>query len=141
MSLCGIGIDVTDIGRIERLVATGGDRFVRRWFTSPEVDECRDSRGRTSPHRLAVRFAAKEAAWKALGGDAREGVPWRLIEVRSSRAGGFSVSFSGRLADSHTEKLTLHVSVSTTGTTATAYTIAEREDVGQLRDSSAADRP
>ena len=73
-----VGIDIIEIDRIARTLARFGDRFLRRVYTEAEVVYCRGKHG-----RLAARFAAKEAAAKALGVGIfwREGVYWRDVEV------------------------------------------------------------
>ena len=65
MTIIGTGIDATDIPRIERVLRRYGDRFLERIFTPAEVAYCQRRRN-PAPH-LAGRFAAKEAAMKALG--------------------------------------------------------------------------
>ena len=79
MNIVGIGIDATEIPRIERTLEEFGDRFVYRIFTDPEIAYCRRRRN-PAPH-FAGRFAAKEAAMKALGTGHSRGVSWRDIEV------------------------------------------------------------
>jgi holo-[acyl-carrier protein] synthase len=79
MTVLGIGIDATDIPRVADIVSRYGDRFVRRVFTDAEVLYCTRHRN-PAPH-LAGRFAAKEAAMKALGTGHAEGVLWQDIEV------------------------------------------------------------
>lgn len=87
MTIHGVGIDVADPERFARLVARGGDRFVLRWFTAAEATQCG---GAVGP--LAVRYAAKEAVWKALGPSGWRGpLPWRDIEVLES--GGRAAAF------------------------------------------------
>lgn len=76
-----VGVDVIEIGRIERALARFGDRFLRRVYTERE----RDRYGHR-PAELAARFAAKEAVMKALGTGIR-GVRWRDIEVLPNRRG------------------------------------------------------
>lgn len=84
MTIVGIGLDATDIPRVERAIARYGDRFVHRIFTGAEIAYC-SSKHRPAPH-YAARFAAKEAAMKALGTGLARGVTWRDIEV--VRGGG-----------------------------------------------------
>ena len=84
MTILGIGIDAADIPRVERAIARYGDRFVHRIFTEAEIAYC-SSKHRPAPH-YAGRFAAKEAAMKALGTGLARGVSWRDIEV--VRGGG-----------------------------------------------------
>ncbi|MCS5690288.1 MAG: holo-ACP synthase [Acidimicrobiales bacterium] len=83
MEIIGSGIDATDLSRIERLLKRYGERFLARVFTPGEVAYCQHRRNPV-PH-LAGRFAAKEAAMKALGTGRSQKVLWRDIEVvRSS---------------------------------------------------------
>jgi len=84
MNILGIGLDATDIPRIAELLERYGDRFLHRVFTPGEIAYCTKRRN-PAPH-LAGRFAAKEAAMKALGTGQSQGVLWKDIEV--VRAGG-----------------------------------------------------
>src|SRR6186713_2835092 len=79
MDIIGIGMDATEIDRIEAAVARYGDRFLRRVFTEGEIAYAHRRRN-PAPH-LAGRFAAKEAAMKALGTGHSQGVLWRDVEV------------------------------------------------------------
>ncbi len=76
-----VGLDIIEIGRIERVVARWGESFLHRVYTEAELELCRNR----AP-QLAVRFAAKEAVMKALG-TGTKGVGWRDIEVISDRNG------------------------------------------------------
>jgi len=71
----GLGVDIVEISRVRRL-ARRAPRFLPRVFTSREIAYCR-SKKNPWPH-FAVRFAAKEAVWKALG---RAGIALKDIEV------------------------------------------------------------
>src|SRR5215213_8449548 len=79
MNILGLGFDATDIPRIASTVERYGDRFLHRVFTEGEIAYCTRRRN-PAPH-LAGRFAAKEAAMKALGTGHSRGVLWRDIEV------------------------------------------------------------
>jgi holo-[acyl-carrier protein] synthase len=79
MNSLGLGFDATDIPRIASTVERYGDRFLHRVFTEGEIAYCTRRRN-PAPH-LAGRFAAKEAAMKALGTGHSRGVLWRDIEV------------------------------------------------------------
>jgi holo-[acyl-carrier protein] synthase len=78
-NIIGMGLDATEIERIADMITRYGDRFVRRIFTDGEIAYC--MRRRTSAIHFAGRFAAKEAAMKALGTGHSQGVLWRDIEV------------------------------------------------------------
>jgi holo-[acyl-carrier protein] synthase len=84
MNILGIGIDATDIPRLADVLERYGDRFLQRVFTEGEIAYCTRRRN-PAPH-LAGRFAAKEAAMKALGTGHSRGVFWKDIEV--VRGGG-----------------------------------------------------
>jgi holo-[acyl-carrier protein] synthase len=79
MTIIGTGLDATEIARIAETIERYGDRFVRRIFTEGEIAYCRRKRDFVSS--FAARFAAKEAAMKALGTGHSRGVYWKGIEV------------------------------------------------------------
>jgi holo-[acyl-carrier protein] synthase len=78
-NIIGLGLDATDIARIADTIRRYGDRFVHRIFTEGEMAYC--TRRRIPAIHFAGRFAAKEAAMKALGTGHSQGVLWRDIEV------------------------------------------------------------
>src|SRR5213078_1385170 len=78
-NIIGLGLDATDIDRIAATIERYGDRFVRRIFTDGEVAYC--TRRKVPAIHFAGRFAAKEAAMKALGTGHSQGVLWRDVEV------------------------------------------------------------
>lgn len=78
-NIIGLGLDATDIDRIAATMARYGDRFLTRIFTSGEIAYC--TRRRAPAVHFAGRFAAKEAAMKALGTGHSRGVLWRDVEV------------------------------------------------------------
>ena len=77
--IIGMGIDATDISRISDAIEKYGDRFLRRIFTDGELAYCH--RRRVPAIHFAARFAAKEAAMKALGTGHSQNVLWRGVEV------------------------------------------------------------
>jgi holo-[acyl-carrier protein] synthase len=79
MRIIGIGLDATEIPRVAAVFRRYGDRFLQRVFTPGEIEYC--FRHRDPAPSLAARFAAKEAAMKALGTGLGRGVTWRDIEV------------------------------------------------------------
>jgi holo-[acyl-carrier protein] synthase len=79
MDIIGMGLDATEISRIAETIERFGDRFVHRIFTDGEIAYCR--RKRDAASSFAARFAAKEAAMKALGTGHSRGVYWTGIEV------------------------------------------------------------
>ena len=78
-SIIGLGLDATDIHRIAETIERYGERFLHRIFTEGEVAYA--IRRRVPAIHFAGRFAAKEAAMKALGTGHSQGVLWRDVEV------------------------------------------------------------
>jgi holo-[acyl-carrier protein] synthase len=78
-NIIGLGLDATDIDRIADTIDRYGERFLHRIFTEGEMAYC--LRRRVPAIHFAGRFAAKEAAMKALGTGHSQGVLWRDIEV------------------------------------------------------------
>ena len=93
MNVRGIGVDLTVIPRMRRVVERWGERFLRRVFTDEELAYCRRRRDPV-PH-LAARFAAKEATLKALGTGLSMGIAWRDLEVRRERGAAPTMVLSG----------------------------------------------
>jgi holo-[acyl-carrier protein] synthase len=83
VSVRGIGIDLVFLARMRAIIARWDERFVRRVFTDGEIAYCRARRDPV-PH-FAARFAAKEAALKALGTGLTMGVNWRELECASGQ--------------------------------------------------------
>ena len=126
--IVGTGIDATDIRRIEQAAGRYGQRFLRRVFTDREIAYCERHKNRFE--RYAARFAAKEAAMKALGTGWRRGIRWKDIEVVNLPGGKPTVQFSGEAARI-AEKLKVTnaaVSLTHTATQAFAQVILETRD-------------
>ena len=83
--IIGIGTDIIDITRIERVINRFGDRFKNRVFTKKEILKCEARK--LSANSYAKRYAAKEACSKALGTGFRKSVYWRDIEVINNKTG------------------------------------------------------
>lgn len=79
MAVKGIGVDVVKVERIVEALERFGERFEKRIFTEAERAYCRGHKD-PLPH-LAARFAAKEAAFKAIGTGLSNGVGWTQAEV------------------------------------------------------------
>lgn len=92
--IVGIGVDIAETVRIGEALQRHGDRFSRRLFTPAEIDYCEKFRNKAE--RYAARFAAKEAAFKALGTGWGEGVRWLDVEITHQPTGKPEVILSGR---------------------------------------------
>ncbi|TPG61184.1 holo-ACP synthase [Roseomonas nepalensis] len=93
--ILGLGNDMVDIRRIERTIARHGDRFLERIFTEAERAKAERRGERTRVATYAKRFAAKEAASKALGTGFRAGVFWRDLGVVNLPSGQPTLRMTG----------------------------------------------
>jgi holo-[acyl-carrier protein] synthase len=125
--IVGIGVDAVDIDRIERMFASKSERMLNRLFNAGEVAFL--SAKRSPAQHLAVRLAAKEAAYKALSGnELARGIGWRDVEVISRPDGAPELRLHGRAAERFAElaATTIHVSLTHSTATAIAVVIIER---------------
>jgi holo-[acyl-carrier protein] synthase len=91
--ILGIGSDLVDVGRIEKVIERHGERFLSRIFTAAE--RARAERRVNRAATYAKRFAAKEACAKALGTGLRAGVFWRDMGVVNLPSGQPTLRLSG----------------------------------------------
>ncbi|MBX9823070.1 holo-ACP synthase [Afipia birgiae] len=95
--IIGIGSDIIDITRIEKVIGRHGDRFIDRIFT--EAERAKAERRSKMPKLIwatyAKRFAAKEACSKALGTGIRRGVWWRDMGVVNMPGGRPTMKLTG----------------------------------------------
>lgn len=123
--IVAIGVDSVAIDRLADLWQRGGDRFARRILTEDELTYCRS---RANPaESLAARFCAKEAIMKCLGTGWAMGIGFRQIEVRRTADGAVHAALSGAASVRATTLgiRRLHLSLTHTQTTATAFAVAE----------------
>jgi holo-[acyl-carrier protein] synthase len=125
--IVGIGIDAVEIDRVGRMFADKGERMLHRLFTDDELSYIK---GKPLPaQHLAVRLAAKEAAYKALAGnELARGIGWRDVEVVSRADGAPTLRLHGR-AEQRFQELggaAIHVSLTHSVTTAVAVVVVER---------------
>ncbi len=95
--IVGTGIDIAEVPRIRKAIERFGDRFVQRVFTPGEILYCDSKANRVE--RYAARFAAKEAAMKAIGTGWNHGVRWRDCEVTRMPGGRPTLTFHGKAAE------------------------------------------
>ena len=93
--IIGIGTDLCEIGRVQRLVDRYGERFARKILVDAEMD--RFLRHRKPAAYLAKRFAAKEAFSKAMGTGIHYPVNWHNVSVENGRSGRPMLRFSDSL--------------------------------------------
>ena len=91
--ILGVGSDLVDVRRIERVIERHGDRFLLRVFT--ETERAKADRRVTRTETYAKRFAAKEACAKALGTGFRAGVFFRDLGVINLPSGRPTMKLTG----------------------------------------------
>ena len=95
--ILGIGNDIVSVERIESLLDKFGERFIKKVFTKEE--ETRSLKNSKPAASLAKRFAAKEAAWKALGDQRQIGINWKDMGVRNNKSGKPFLELTGKAAE------------------------------------------
>ena len=96
--IIGLGSDIVDIRRIESVIARHGERFLERVFTSTERAKAARRTEQIRAATFAKRFAAKEAAAKALGTGFRNGVFFSDLGVVNLRSGQPTLEMTGGAA-------------------------------------------
>ncbi len=95
--IVGTGIDIAEVPRIRQSIERFGLRFLQRIYTPGEIRYCDSKANRFE--RYAARFAAKEAAMKALGTGWNHGVRWRDCEVTRMPGGRPTMVFHGKAGE------------------------------------------
>jgi holo-[acyl-carrier protein] synthase len=129
--IISIGIDIIEVARVREVLGRT-PRFVARVFTAGEREYCegRGGAATAAAQHYAARFAAKEAAFKALGTGWRGGLAWQDIEVISNAAGAPSLAFHNLARELFTRSgaVVAHLSISHTTEHAIAQVVLERRD-------------
>lgn len=88
------GVDIIEIRRIKESIEETGERFLERVFTKNEIIYCESKKAQKYQH-YAARFAAKEAAFKAISQELKDkySICWKDIEILNDEQGRPSVSF------------------------------------------------
>lgn len=124
--IIGLGVDIAEVPRVQAAIERRGQPFLRRVFTPREIEYC--ERFKNKFERYAGRFAAKEAAMKALGTGWRRGIRWVDLEVVRERSGRPTISLAGEAAKIAAQLGVKHISVSITHTEAQALAQVIFED-------------
>ncbi len=95
--IVGTGIDIVEVARVAAAIERFGRRFLERVFTENEIRYCQSKHN--VMERFAARFAAKEAAMKALGTGWRGGVQWKDFEVAREIGGRPTMRLAGKAAE------------------------------------------
>ena len=124
----GIGVDIVQMARIRDALERYGERFVNRIYCPAEVEMCNAAEGDGRIVRYAVRFAAKEAAFKAFRDDLGDKLSWHDFEVKPDNMGEPMLALSGRAAEvcKTLGIKRIHLSLSHTNVSASAIVVAEK---------------
>jgi len=123
--IIGIGLDIIEIARVQDGLLKGSERFLNKLFTVNEQRYC-NTRVRPAQH-FAVRFAAKEAIFKALGTGWRGKLKWTEIEICTHESGAPYPVFTGAVAEQVQQRAIQkwHLSLTHIDETAAAFVVAE----------------
>ena len=125
--IVSIGIDIIEVRRVSEVLART-PRFAERVFTEAERTYC-DGRGAVAAQHFAARFAAKEAALKALQTGWRGGIGWHDVEIATRDSGAPYLVLHGVAKELFEKSGATHAHLSMSHTTehAIAEVILERE--------------
>lgn len=123
----GLGTDIIECSRIGEMIHKHGELFLNRVFTQQEIAYC--SSRKTSNQHYAGRWAAKEAALKALGTGWAKGIQWTDIAVSHQLGGKPIITIDGVAAEIAKEQgiAEIKLSISHCRHYAVAYCIAVGE--------------
>jgi holo-[acyl-carrier protein] synthase len=125
--IVGTGIDIAEVNRIANSIARFGRRFLERVFTADEIRYCESKANKAE--RYAGRFAAKEAAMKAIGTGWNRGVTWRDVEVRRAPGSRPTMEFHNKAGEFFRQlgAVRAHLSITHTKDSAMAQVILESD--------------
>jgi holo-[acyl-carrier protein] synthase len=109
-----MGVDIAEVERIRGAIERHGEVFLKRVYTTREREYC--ERFRNKYERYAGRFAAKEAAMKALGTGWRLGVRWVDLEVVRETSGRPTLALGGEAGKIAEQLGVKHIALSITHT-------------------------
>ncbi|CCO24530.1 holo-[acyl-carrier-protein] synthase [Maridesulfovibrio hydrothermalis] len=123
--IIGLGIDITELDRIERSLEKFGERFMEKILTEKEMKLIPE---KNPVPFLAARFAAKEAAVKALGTGFAEGVTFQCIEILRLESGAPQLNFLGKALERSRliEVDSIHISITHGRDNAAAVVVLEK---------------
>jgi len=117
IQIIGIGIDIVDVSRFDKLKLSNKNKFLNRFFTKRELKYC-FSKNNIAEH-LATKFAGKEAVSKALSSTLRTDINFKEIEIINELSGAPKV----HLQSDMTNKYQVLISLSNESDTAVGVAI------------------
>jgi holo-[acyl-carrier protein] synthase len=133
--IIGLGEDLVAIDRIQKLIESKGDAFLKKCFTAAEIKKAalHNSIERTAAY-YAKRFAAKEACLKAMGTGMRDGLSWHDMDIDNDELGRPVLNISGGVAErlkNMCDHPALHITLSDEAVIAHATVIIETRSTVQ----------
>ena len=122
--IIGLGTDLVEIARIDRVYQRHGERFARRILTPTEYLQFTDRQYCVA--YLAKRFAAKEAIVKAFGTGFRGLMQWQNIEVLADRLGKPVANLLNGAAEQLEQQSTISITISDERQYALAFALYHR---------------
>ena len=110
MAIVGLGTDIAEIERVEKALVRSGDSFAQRILTEQELERFHSMKQQA--RFLAKRFAAKEAASKALGTGIAQGVTFHDFSITNDQYGAPYLSLSGKASEIAKMKQVEHIHLS-----------------------------
>jgi len=125
--IVGTGIDIAEVERIAQSIDRFGRRFLERVFTADEIRYCESKANKAE--RYAGRFAAKEAAMKAIGTGWNRGVTWHDVVVSRAPGGRPTITYHNQAAEFFRAlgAVRAHLSITHTADSAMAQVILESD--------------
>ncbi|HVK98407.1 MAG TPA: holo-ACP synthase [Dongiaceae bacterium] len=125
--IVGIGTDIIEVARMADSFARMGESFPRRLLTEAEFAEFQQRSDINKPSFLAKRFAAKEAAVKALGTGFADGITWKHVNIHNDAKGAPIMTLTGKALEyANTLGVTrVHLSLSDEKQHAVAFVVLE----------------
>ncbi len=119
--IIGVGTDIVEVKRIEKIVEEYGEKFLNKIFTQAELDYAMSKKNKYQ--HLAGRFAAKEAVVKALAECCDKGFEWHDIEIYNNENGAPFVRLFGKFHDYAANDKQIKLSISHSDDYAIAFAI------------------
>lgn len=105
------GVDIVEVNRIKLLINEHKDLFLQKLFTKSEIEYCKDAKAHMY-ESFAVRFAAKEAVYKALNVEINNNIDWKHIEILNEETGRPIVNLKDKLAEYNKDIENIDISLS-----------------------------
>jgi len=93
MEIVGIGTDIIEVSRIEKMIDKHGQTFLKKVYSEKEIEYCQPRKG--AKQHYAGRWAAKEAVLKTFGTGWAKGIQWNEIQLLNETGGKPKIVLTG----------------------------------------------